>query len=434
MTAHATAAILSIGDELTLGQTLDTNSKWLSERLRDLGIVPVEHVTVPDDLPRHVGALRRLAGEVDLILCSGGLGPTADDLTREALARAAGDVLVEDDLALAQVESFFAARGRAMPPINRAQALRPSRGTSLSNLNGTAPGLFATIGACDVLCLPGPPGEMRPMFEQQVLPRLRPPVGRTVRTRAMHCFGIGESDLATRLGPLMRREAGEGGVLVGTTASGGVVSVRMRYEGPIPAGRAEEAIDRIAADVRSVAGDFIFGSGDETLAGVVVAMLRSRGERLGVVESCTGGLLGAAITDVPGSSDVFAGGLVTYLDDLKVRSAGVPADVLAANGAVSSATAAAMAEGGLERLGTRHCLAITGIAGPGGATPGKPVGTVFIARARRGGTTDVRRFAMAGDRGAVREWSVRTALAMLRFHLAGLDAVKLLRQVDVSER
>jgi nicotinamide-nucleotide amidase len=435
---HRTVAIVSVGDELTLGQTLDTNGRWLAARLFDLGIIPIEHVTVPDDASLHEAAFRRLASSADLIVCTGGLGPTADDLTRQALARASGDELVEDPIALAQVEAFYAARGREMPALNRVQALRPSRGVCLANLNGTAPGLHATLpGGVDVFCLPGPASEMHPMFQAQVLPRLRPPAGRLVRTRVLHCIGIGESDLANRLGPLMNRTSNP---LVGTTASGGVVSCRLRYEGPADEDACTRALEDTEAQVRRIAGEFIFGAGDDTLAGAILRALRSRAETVGTIESCTGGLLGGMLTDEPGSSAAYVGGLVTYTNALKSALAGVDASLWAEGGpgAVSAECVRAMATGGRERLGATHALAISGIAGPGGAVPAshgrpaKPVGTVFIARASADGSLDVRRFSIPGDRAQVRRWATTNALAMLRQHLAGLSPTRLLREVPLD--
>ncbi|MDX2133045.1 MAG: CinA family nicotinamide mononucleotide deamidase-related protein [Planctomycetota bacterium] len=434
-----TAAVLSVGDELTLGQTLDTNSKWISERLFDLGLSPLEHVTVPDDTARQAAALRRLAGEVDVVICTGGLGPTADDLTRDALALASEDELVEDPLALAQVEEFFAARGRPMPPLNRVQARRPSRGLSLPNLNGTAPGLWARMpGGAEVFCLPGPPGELKPMFEAQVVPRLRPVRSRLVRTRVVHCFGIGESDLAARLGPVMDRSRNP---LVGTTASGGVVSCRIRFEGSVDEESCEAALTQAEQDVRAAAGVYAFGAGDERLPGALLRLLRERGETLGTVESCTGGLLGSMITDMPGSSVAFVGALVTYSNRLKTLLAGVEPGMFehAGPGAVSAACALALARGGLERLGCTHALSITGIAGPDGGVPAfdgrdaKPVGTVFIARASADGSSQVRRFRFAGDRGSVRHWSAMSALAMLRLHLVGAGETALLREAPRAQ-
>jgi nicotinamide-nucleotide amidase len=443
---HRIAGIVSVGDELTLGQTLDTNARWVAQRLTDAGLVTIEHVTVPDDLAAQIAAFARLAHTADLIVCTGGLGPTADDLTRGALAGAMGDPLVEDEIALAQIEAFYAARNRVMSAANRAQALRPARGATLANHNGTAPGLHGQIvtregsreRACDVFCLPGPPRELFPMFDQHVLPRLSLPQGRTVRTRVLHTFGLAESDLAQRLGSLMDRDAlGKGRPMVGTTASGGVVSVRLRYEGFATPEAAAAMLDGCESAVRDAAGVYLFGGGADTLASVVLAMLRQANQKLGVVESCTGGLLGGMLTEVPGSSAAFAGGLITYTNVLKTSLAGVPASNFAAGaaGAVSRETAEAMAVGGLRALGVDHALAITGIAGPDGATPSKPVGLVWIARASGGvglsATPDVdcRAFQLTGDRASVREWAAKTALAMLWQHLAGVPAMKLLRQV-----
>jgi nicotinamide-nucleotide amidase len=439
---HATAAILSVGDELTLGQTTNTNSRWLAERLTSLGIITVEHVTVPDDEPALVAGLLRLASIAQLVIVTGGLGPTLDDLSRQALAQALGDSLIEDPLALEQVEAWFTSRGRAMPALNRVQALRPTRGISLQNLHGTAPGLYAVLGRADCFCLPGPPREMHPMFDAAVVPRLKPPPGRTVATRVLHTIGIGESDLATRLGPMMKREGGDG-VLVGTTASGGVVSVRLRYEGPLAPYDADHLLEKQMREVRVRAGAYVFGTADDTLPAVVLKLLQTRTERVGTVESCTGGLAASMLTDIAGSSNAFSGSLITYSNLLKQQLAGVDPSIFGPDGpgAVSRECALAMAQGGLDRLQTEHCLAITGIAGPGGAVPangsrpGKPVGTVYIARASRqtgGGrvSTDVRHFTMNGDRHAVREWSAKSALAMLRLHLIGAEELKLLRQAD----
>ncbi len=424
--------IVSVGDELTLGQTANTNSRWIAARLAEVGIVTVEHVTVPDDEAALAATLRRVAAVAQLVIITGGLGPTLDDLTRQALCAATDDTLVEDAIALEQVEKWFTARGRPMPEINRVQAQRPTRATVLPNLHGTAPGLHTKISDADCLCLPGPPREMIPMFDGAVMARLRPNPDRTVRTRSLHTFGIGESDLAMRLGGLMRRGAAgdAGGVLVGTTASGGVVSVRLRYEGTLAPYDADEALERVQREVRLAAGAHVFGGDGDTLASVVIGLLRQRGERVGVVESCTGGLLAAMLTDVIGSSMAFEGGLVTYSNVLKQSLAGVDAALLGPRGpgAVSREAAMAMAVGGLEQLGVEHCLAVTGIAGPGGAVAGKPVGTVFIARASQDQSKDARQFAMTGDRASIREWSAKAALMMLRLHLIGAGEVKLVRQ------
>lgn len=433
---HSRAAILSVGDELTLGQTLDTNSKWLSEQLRDAGVMPVEHVTIPDDAAAQADAFARLATTADIVICSGGLGPTLDDLTREALALAMHDTLIEDAEALSQVTAWYANHNRPMPELNRVQALRPTRARCIPNPHGTAPGLCAIIArgakACDVYCLPGPPNEMAPMFDAAVRPGLRPPTGRTVQTRVLHTFGLGESDLARRLGQMMRRDHVP---TVGTTASGGVVSVRVRYEGPLDAPAAAALLDRTECRVRELAGSFIFGSGTQTLPEVVLSLARANGHTIAVAESCTGGLLGKSLSDIPGSSDVFLGGVITYSNPLKTQLAGVNPALLEQHGAVSREVAVAMAQGTRERLNAHHCLAITGIAGPGGslppgdAHPQKPVGLVFIARATHGQPTEVRHFLFGGDRANIREWATRVALAILWRHIAHAPAAKFLREV-----
>lgn len=401
-----------------------------------MGIVPREHVTVPDDLGLHAAAITRLSSNVDLVISSGGLGPTADDLTRRALAHAMSVDLVEDPIALAQIEAWFGARGRPMPPLNRVQALLPRGAIGLANLNGTAPGMHALLRAgdhaCDVFCLPGPPGEMHPMFELAVAPRLRPPVGRTILTRALTCFGIGESDLATRLGDLMARDRNP---MVGTTASGGVVTIRIRLESDTSREEAERLMANTVAEASDRAGRYLVCDKGDTIEATLLSELRRRGMTLGAVESCTGGMLGQLLTALPGSSAVFRGGLTTYTNDLKTSLAGVSAAEFTegGQGAVSESVARAMAVGGLERLGVSSCLAVTGIAGPDGATPGKAVGTVFIAAAvrtedRAEPALDVRRFQFSGDRRAVREWSCRSAMMMLLMGIRNDAGVKLLRQ------
>lgn len=433
---HRTAAIISQGDEIVLGQTLDTNSRWLSERLMEAGVLPVEHVSLPDDREAIASTLRRLGARVDVIVCSGGLGPTADDLTRFALLDVIGGEMVEDAASLEVIRSFFTSRGRVMNELNRVQAMRPSGAEMIANPHGTAPGLWARMeSGCEVFCVPGPPREMIPMYETHVRPRLRPRPGRTVATRSLHTIGLGESEIAARLGAAGDMMARTRNPSVGTTASLSIVSVRMRYEGE-SAGAA--ALDADEAVVRRVLGSAVFASGDQTLAGACLARLRASNRTLSVAESCTGGVLGGLITDVSGSSDVFVGGWLTYSNEAKRRDLGVPAALFSetggagAPGAVSAEVAAAMAEGARRVSGSSCALSITGIAGPGGAVAGKPVGTVFVGLAEEGRATEVRRFAMSGDRGAVREWSARAALAMLWFRLVGDTTTRLLREVGLD--
>lgn len=423
------AVILSMGDELTLGQALDTNAQWLARKLVELGIVPIEHVTVPDDMESIVGAMERAIERADAVVSTGGLGPTLDDLTRDALARIMGGSLVEDERSLTEITSWFASRGRAMPPINRVQALRPGGARPITNRWGTAPGLAATItrGArkVEMFFLPGPPQEMKPMFEEAVAPVLASSEGPAVVTRAIHTVGLGESEVATRLGDLMRRDRD---VLVGTTASQGIVTVRIRAEG-MQRESLEVAAEAAAEVVRSAVRANIVYEGADPLNVALLGALRRGGKRLATVESCTGGMVGASLTDVAGSSDVYLGGWVTYSNELKQSEVDVRAATLGAHGAVSRETAAEMARGGLARSGADVCGAITGVAGPGGGSAEKPVGTVFIAVAERSGGEDVRQLKIAGGRDAIRKWSVSALEVVLLLAAEGKEAPTLLREV-----
>ncbi|MEM0982517.1 MAG: CinA family nicotinamide mononucleotide deamidase-related protein [Planctomycetota bacterium] len=445
---HRSAALLSIGDELVLGQTLDTNTAWLADRLFTLGVTTHEHTTVDDDARRIAQAIERLGDEADLIIITGGLGPTEDDLTREALGRVlAGSpdsepVAFETDPAMLEaLKKWFAHRPAGMPERNTVQATHPAGSVCLPNPNGTAPGLHAWIERLgfDVFCLPGPPHEMKPMVEAEIVPQLRIADGAVTRVRLLLTIGLGESAVADRIADLMDRERhGSGAVQCGTTASKGVVTVRMRVTAASEV-EAATLLDECERDVTERLGGVIFDRRDpeqgdsiairDALPRAIIDLLRDRGETIGVVESCTGGLLGESITEIAGSSDVFVGGFLTYSNEMKTELVGVDPEIFDTDGAVSERCALAMAGGGLERTGAAHCLSITGIAGPGGGSDEKPVGTVFIGRASADGTGEARRFRFRGGRKAIREWSQRAALAMLRMKLVGID-MTLLAQVE----
>ena len=410
---HRTAAVFAVGDEIVRGEKLDTNSSWISARLTDRGIEVVEHATLADDLHAIARALGDLCGRVDLVIVTGGLGPTPDDLTRAALAMAVNRQLVEDTDALDTIRTWFERTGRTMPELNRVQALKPEGAAHLDNPFGTAPGLHlpGDDRRSDVFCLPGPPREMKPMFDSSVGPALNPPADHAIATRLIHTIGLGESSVAERLGELMDRDRNP---VVGTTASGGIVTCRLRQTGD----DAHATIDALEHEVRHRLGLYVFGSGEMTIESTVLDLLRQRRATLAVVESCTGGGLGAALTSVPGSSGVFLGGWITYTDRMKQPQVRVPTTVLERDGAVSRACAEAMAVGGLAESGASACVAITGIAGPGGGTDDKPIGTVWIcvAVARDGAqaSLDARRFCFPSDRAGVRRVSVIWALAILR--------------------
>lgn len=445
---HTTAAMLSIGDELTLGQALDTNSQWLSRELLDRGIIPTEHSTVADDADAITEAMLRLArgrsagSGVDVIIVTGGLGPTADDLTRHALAQALGERLVVDEAALADVRAWFESKGRAFAEINRVQAMRPHTARVLKNSVGTAPGLHATLHGphCDIFCLPGPPREMQRMFVDHVVPALMPAPDQIVLTRALPTFGLGESEVATRLGEMMDRIANP---LVGTTATNGIVTCRLRDTSRVQPGQTREQavstatarLDATEAEIRGALGPYVLASRPIYLRQTVVDLLLERQQRLAIAESCTGGLVAAMLTEIPGVSAVFDGGVVTYSNEQKSALLGVGREVIERHGAVSAACARAMAMGTLERFTTAdHALAVTGIAGPSGGSEEKPVGTVWVCRQTRGVSTDVRCFQFSGDRQNVRHWAALSALGMLRLHLIGAEDAPLLRQTEREAR
>lgn len=417
------AATLSIGDELVLGQIDDTNARWIAERLAAEGVFRAEHRTVSDDADAMTEAMAALVAKWDIVIVTGGLGPTQDDLTREALNRVVDDgaPMVDDARAREALDRWFRGRGRTMPPSNLSQAQRPRSARCLDNANGTAPGLVADANGARIWCLPGPPREMQPIFERDVVPYVRARSGDiAMPTLAVHSFGLGESTLAERLGDRMRRDADP---TVGTTASRSVVSARIRARGP-----RDEAVARVelaAAEIERIWHPYAYGRGDTSLAEAALGLLRERGETLAVAESCTGGLLGAMITEVAGSSDVFVGGWIVYTNDLKERSLSIPRSTLAAHGAVSAPVAHELAESARTTARSSWAIGITGIAGPGGGSATKPTGTVFIGLAGPD-TTRVRRFHFPGERSAVRERSAKSALQWLRCAVLGEPDVPLL--------
>lgn len=420
------AIILSIGDELTLGQTVDTNSAWVSAQLAGHGITTQAHQTVADDKRAIEQAIRWACSEADLVIISGGIGPTEDDLTRFALADAMGVGLVEHAGAMRTLEDFFRGRGRPMPEKNRVQAMLPQGATLIPNANGTAPGMRCRVGRAEVFVVPGVPREMRPMVIETILPATAAlnGSGQTILTAKINTFGAGESTVAERLGDLMDRQRNP---VVGTTVSDGIVSVRVRaeYADNAEAGRACEAT---CATVESALGPIVFGRNEQTLQQAVVELLRERGQTVATAESCTGGLIGAMLTEVPGSSAAYAGGWVTYSNDMKMKQLGVDAGTLAAEGAVSEAVVKALASGALERSGATLAIAVSGIAGPDGGTADKPVGTVWFALARREGQavhTEARQALLPGQREVVRDRAAKCALQWLRFHLLGLRSDQL---------
>lgn len=425
--APTAAAVLAVGDEIVLGQKLNTNSVWLADRLASLGVMTVEHDAVADDEPAIAEAVSRLARRAPLVLVTGGLGPTADDLTREGLARALGAELREDPAALASIEAALARRQRAMTPALRTQARAPAGARALRNDVGTAPGLHARLshdgGVSDIVVLPGPPSEMRPMFEREVASVLAQGGGDAITTRLLHCCGVVESEAAEMLGGMLSRDRNP---TVGITVGRAIVTLRIRHRGP--RGQSAASLDQTERACRDAMGPYLFGAGDDTLASSLLGMLIDRAQTVTTAESCTGGLLTSMLTDIPGSSAAVLGGWITYTNDAKRRELSVPMDLIERVGAVSEEVARGMAEGALLVADADHALAITGVAGPGGGSEQKPVGTVYVARSTReavGVSTEVRRFLFPGDRASVRERAALMALSMLRLRLLGAESTRL---------
>ncbi len=415
------AAILSIGDELVLGEALDTNAPWLAGQLGAVGYRTTEHRTVGDDQAAIAAAIRELCASNDVLVITGGLGPTEDDLTRFAFNEVTGarEPMVTDALAVEQLKGWFAGRAGGMPERNLVQAKRPAASRFLANPRGTAMGLQAEHDGCMIFALPGPPGEMRPMVLELVLPalpRAEQPIVQVVEL--VHAYGIGESAAAERLGALLQRGQEP---LVGITVTGGVVTARVRHLAPRPS--AQPAVDEVANQIEALWEPYAFGRQEQTLAGAVGMLLLERGATLVTAESCSGGWLAGDIVTIDGCSEYFLGGWVTYANALKSSCLGVDAALIERGGAVSEPVACAMARGAVERGGGDYGLAITGVAGPGGGSAEKPVGTVVIALARRDREnvhTIARRYLFRGSRSDIRQRSARTALQMLRFDLLGV--------------
>jgi nicotinamide-nucleotide amidase len=409
------AIILSIGNELTLGQTVDTNSAWLSQQLAAIGVHVRMHATVADEIGPIRDLLDRVACEADVVLVSGGIGPTADDLTRQALAAAMGAELVLHAPSVDHIREFFTRRGRTMPDANVIQAMFPAGSTPIENTCGTAPGIRAKLHRAEVFVMPGVPREMKVMFERSVLPVLAAGAGGAVLlAKTINTYGAGESDVGTRIRDLMERGRNP---TVGTTAQQTIIGIRIHAFGPTRE-EARRLLDADAAEVRRRLGNLVFGEDGETLADAVARLLFHRKQTVATAESCTGGLIAKNLTDIPGSSAYFLNGYVTYSNESKVRLLEVPEAMIREHGAVSAPVAEAMAVNARRLSHSDYAISVTGIAGPEGGTPAKPVGLVFFGLAYGGGC-DVheRRLGSEMTREEIRDRARKFALNMLRLKL-----------------
>jgi nicotinamide-nucleotide amidase len=403
------AEILSIGTELLLGHITDTNATYLAQQFAPLGIDLYFVSQVGDNLQRLSETLARARERSDLVVMTGGLGPTEDDVSREAIAAVLGETPVVDPALEAELRVFFGSRNMAMPERNVKQAWVIPSSAPLANPVGTAPGWWVERDGKVIVAMPGVPHEMMRMWEHEVVPRLRQATGAALFTRILRVAGMGESTVEERLGDLIHSE----NPTLATYAKRDAVDVRVTAKAATE-DEARRLVGEMDARVRAILGAHVFGVDAETPQSVALRMLIERGLTLGTMESCTGGLLASLITDVPGSSNAFRGGLVSYATALKEQW-GVPADVVAAHGVISVETARAMAVAARERLGTDVGIGITGVAGPD-PQEDQPVGTVHIAVASAERTTDTsQRF--RGARTEIKWRAANTALNLLRLHL-----------------
>ncbi|HVO56494.1 MAG TPA: competence/damage-inducible protein A [Dongiaceae bacterium] len=406
------AEIIAVGSELLTPDRLDTNSLFLTAQLNALGVEVVRKTIVGDDQGLMLDAFRDALDRVQIVIASGGLGPTEDDLTRETVAELLGRRLVRDDNIVRAIEARFRSFNRVMPEKNVRQAMVPEGAEPLDNPRGTAPGLWLEERDRMIALLPGPPRELEPMFREQVLPRLERRVsGVRLHRRELRVTGLGESHVDQLAAPIYTRYPQ---VLTTILASPGEVQIHLRYW-TADAAQAQATLDEIERALDLALTDRIFSRDGSPLEVAVARELIRQHATISAAESCTGGLFAQRLTSFPGSSAYFLGGVVCYSNEMKTAWAGVPPDLIAAKGAVSPEVAVALAEGIRRRVGSTLGIGITGIAGPGGGSEEKPVGTVHVALAGPNGVRE-RALRLPGDREMVRLQSSQAALDLVRLH------------------
>jgi nicotinamide-nucleotide amidase len=407
------AEIIAVGSELLTPQRIDTNSLYLTERLNELGVELTGKAVIGDDRARLAGAIGAALARCRVLVLTGGLGPTEDDVTRDAVAAALSRELEFRQEICDTIEARFLRRGRKMAEINKRQAYVIAGAEVLANPNGTAPGQWLEAGGRVIMLLPGPPHEMKPMFDDACVPRLArllPP--QIIRTRVYRIAGMPESEVDQKVAPVYTRYTNPVTTIL---AAAGDIQLHFRASCET-AEEAERLLDEVAAGIEPILGDRIYSRNGDPLEVVVGARLRERGETLAVAESCTGGMIGRQLTSVPGSSDYFAGGFLVYTDRMKTTLLGVNESLLAEHTAVSHEAAEAMALGARERTGATWTVSVTGVAGPPAASDPAPVGTVYFGIAGPDGCrTHVARY--TGARELVRNFATQTALDLLRLRL-----------------
>jgi len=404
------AEIIAVGSELLTPYRLDTNSLFLTEKLNALGIEVQFKNIVGDDRTRLAEVFRTALGRSHVVVLTGGLGPTEDDVNRDVVAEVLGRPLHEVEGIRRAIEERFARLGRTMSPNNLRQALVPQGADWLENPNGTAPGLWIEQDGRVVILLPGPPRELEALFSTACLPRLeRIATGQRLRSRVYKVVGLPESEVDQRIAPIYTAYTNPSTTIL---AVAGAIEIHLRARAASDQ-EAEALLTEVGDKIEVALGDHVFSTHGETLEQVVGMYLVLRQKTVATAESCTAGLLSERLTRVPGSSNYFLGGAVVYSNELKTKLVGVPAELIAENGAVSKPVAQALADGIRLRTGASFGVGITGIAGPVGGTPEKPVGLVFIALADERGT-QVREFRFPGDRERIRFWATQAALEMIR--------------------
>lgn len=409
-------ATLSIGDEVVFGEIVDTNAPHMAARLYDVGLKVQHHLTVGDVENDIIDAIRNLACTNDVVIATGGLGPTVDDLTARAAAKASDRRLVLNETALEHLREFLARRGRSVTPSNEKQALIPSKSGLIPNPTGTACGFSFQMNGCHFFFLPGVPSEMERMLEDSIIPMILElhNVGKFIRIKVLKVFGIPEAELDSLLKGVSEKDPT---VAVAFQVSYPEIRVKLRAEGD-DEGETVEALDAATLKVREILRDRIFAEDEETLDSVLAALFRGKGLTLSLAESCTGGFIAKRVTDIAGSSGYFLEGAVTYSNTAKERLLGVSPQLLGEKGAVSSEVAMAMAKGMRKLSGSDIAMAVTGVAGPDGGSDDKPVGTVYYALATRSGCQS-KMYRFSGTREQIRTIAVFMALNLLRRHLLG---------------
>ncbi len=405
-----TAEIITIGDELLIGQVIDTNSAWMATRLNELGISVKQITSISDNRCHILTALKEAAQRASVILITGGLGPTKDDITKETLCEYFDTKLVFSELAYEDVQRLFRKRGLPVTDLNRRQAMVPENCTVLPNHNGTAPGMWFEKDNIIYVSMPGVPFEMQALMEDEVLPKLAGKSGNVIVHRTILTEGVGESFLAAKI------ESWEDSlpthIKLAYLPQPGIVRLRLTAFGNDRA-TLENDLQQSVNNLLPLAGEYIFGEGDTTMQEVVGNLLRSTGKTLATAESCTGGYLAHLITSVAGSSDYFKGSVVSYANEIKENILGVKPETLLAHGAVSEQTVKEMAAGARQLLGVDYAVSVSGIAGPAGGSAEKPVGTTWIAVASPSGII-ARKFLLGEHRGRNIQRAAVLALSMLR--------------------